>query len=66
MIGEFAAAQGVSSKEVHDYLVGSTPLGRLARPDDLAAAVMSYSSDLSAFITGTSLTVDGGAYRAIA
>ena len=66
MIEELAAAQGVSGKEVRNYLVGSTPLGRLAQPADVAAAVLFYASDLSAFVTGTSLSIDGGAHRAIA
>ena len=66
MIAELARAQGTTSQVVRDYLVGATPLGRLARPDDVAAAVLFYASDLSAFLTGTSLTVDGGAHRGIA
>ena len=66
MIEELATAQGASSKEVRKYLVDSTPLGRLARPTDVAAAVLFYASDLSAFVTGTSFTIDGGAHRAIA
>jgi NAD(P)-dependent dehydrogenase (short-subunit alcohol dehydrogenase family) len=66
MIEELAAAQGVSGKEVREYLIGSTPLGRLARPEDVAAAVLFYASELSGFVTGTSLTIDGGAHRAIA
>jgi 3-oxoacyl-[acyl-carrier protein] reductase len=67
MIEELAAAQGTSSKEVREYLVGATPpLGRLARPEDFAATVLFYASGLSGFATGTSLTIDGGAHRAIA
>ena len=66
MIEELAAAQGVSGKEVREYLIGSTPLGRLARPEDVAAAVLFYASELSGFVTGTSLAIDGGAHRAIA
>ena len=66
MIEELAAAQGTSSKEVREYLVGATPLGRLARPEDVAATVLFYASGLSGFATGTSLTIDGGAHRAIA
>ena len=66
MIEELAAAQGTSSKEVREYLVGSTPLGRLTRPEDVAAAVLFYASDLSGFVTGTSVTIDGGAHRSIA
>ncbi len=60
------AAQSATPDQVRDYLVGATPLGRLARPDDVAAVVLFYASGLSAFLTGTSLTVDGGAHRAIA
>jgi NAD(P)-dependent dehydrogenase (short-subunit alcohol dehydrogenase family) len=46
--------------------VDKMPLGRLARPDNLAAATPFYASDLSAFITGTSPTIGGSAHRAIA
>jgi NAD(P)-dependent dehydrogenase (short-subunit alcohol dehydrogenase family) len=66
MIDELARVQGVSSQAVRDYLAGATPLGRLADADDVASAVLFYASDLSAFLTGTSLTIDGGAHRAIA
>jgi NAD(P)-dependent dehydrogenase (short-subunit alcohol dehydrogenase family) len=66
MIDDLARAQGVSSQTVRDYLAGATPLGRLADADDVAASVLFYASDLSAFLTGTSLTLEGGAHRAIA
>ena len=36
------------------------PLGRIGRPDDVAGATCFLLSDLAAFITGTTLTVDGG------
>jgi NAD(P)-dependent dehydrogenase (short-subunit alcohol dehydrogenase family) len=36
------------------------PLGRLGRPEDIAQAALFLASDAAAFITGTSLVVDGG------
>lgn len=37
-----------------------TPLGRMATEDDLRGAIAYLSSDLSAYVTGQNLTVDGG------
>lgn len=42
------------------YLAG-VPMGRLGRPDELAAAVCFLLSDDAAYITGQTLRVDGGA-----
>jgi NAD(P)-dependent dehydrogenase (short-subunit alcohol dehydrogenase family) len=36
------------------------PLGRIATPEDVAAAALYLASDDSAFVTGATLTVDGG------
>src|SRR3954468_1550605 len=41
-------------------LATRVPLGRLGRPEEIAAAVSSLASGQSSFITGSSLYVDGG------
>lgn len=39
-----------------------TPLGRIARPEDIAGAIVYLASEASAFVTGTDIVLDGG-YR---
>jgi 3-oxoacyl-[acyl-carrier protein] reductase len=40
------------------------PLGYMGTPDDVAAAVLFLASDLSRFVTGTTIHVDGGNWAA--
>ncbi|MFN8202207.1 MAG: SDR family oxidoreductase [Solirubrobacteraceae bacterium] len=47
-------------EEFRRRIVSSIPQGRLATPDDVAAAVAFLAADESAHITGTSIAVDGG------
>ena len=46
--------------EVLPQLAEETPLRRLGRPEDIAAAVSYLASDDASFVTGQVLTVDGG------
>lgn len=41
------------------------PLGRVGRPEELAAAVVFLASERASYVTGTSLLVDGGATRGL-
>jgi NAD(P)-dependent dehydrogenase (short-subunit alcohol dehydrogenase family) len=48
-------------EEVRQYLKSLHPIGRFGKPEEVAAAVMWLCSDLSAFVTGTGVVLDGGA-----
>jgi NAD(P)-dependent dehydrogenase (short-subunit alcohol dehydrogenase family) len=41
-------------------VIGHTPLNRFGKPDDLSGALVWLMSDAASFVTGTSVTVDGG------
>jgi len=43
-----------------EKVVGGFPLGRIGLPEDVAGTTVFLLSDLAAFITGSTITVDGG------
>ena len=48
------------NEEIKSDILGRTPAGRLATPDEVAAAIVFLAAPSARMITGTALTIDGG------
>jgi len=49
-------------EDVLDKIVGQIPVGRLGEPDEIARCVAFLASEESSFITGSTLSANGGQY----
>ncbi len=45
---------------IHEERVAKTPIGRMGRPEDIAAGILYLASDESSFVTGSELVIDVG------
>jgi len=57
MLHRFTGGPGT---DFFNQLAGMHPIGRLGRPEEIAEAVVWLCSDKASFVTGLSLTADGG------
>ncbi len=55
-----AQSSGKTTAEIEAMFVARQPMGRLGRPDEIAALAVYLASDESAFTTGTTQLIDGG------
>ncbi len=60
MIDVIAERSGLTHDEAARLIARDMPLGRLGRPEELAAACLFLISDDASFVTGAVLDVDGG------
>ncbi|WP_386680107.1 acetoacetyl-CoA reductase [Loktanella sp. R86503] len=51
-------------EKIMDSIVGAIPVGRLGEPEEIARAVVFLASDDASFITGATITANGGQYMA--
>jgi 3-oxoacyl-[acyl-carrier protein] reductase len=58
-------AQGISEAEALSDLTKDIPLGRLGKPEEVGSLVAFLASQQAAYITGTTIQVDGGLVRAV-
>ncbi|HCN05191.1 MAG TPA: short-chain dehydrogenase [Bacteroidetes bacterium] len=56
---------GRTDAEVRTRMVGEIPVGRFGRPEEIAAAAAFLATPAAAYITGTSILVDGGRTRTL-
>jgi NAD(P)-dependent dehydrogenase (short-subunit alcohol dehydrogenase family) len=56
--GQFPSREDAA--EARKHITAMTPLARLAYPDEIACAALFLASDLSSYVAGIDLAVDGG------
>jgi 3-oxoacyl-[acyl-carrier protein] reductase len=56
----------VSIEEIHRKWSEEIPLRRLARPEEVADAIVWLASDRASYVTGQTILVDGGRYPGVA
>ncbi|RYB02158.1 SDR family oxidoreductase [Lichenibacterium ramalinae] len=60
-----AAARGIAPEEARERMLAGLPLGRMASAEEVADTVLFLASDRAAYITGTTLSVDGGQHPVV-
>jgi 3-oxoacyl-[acyl-carrier protein] reductase len=60
-----AKNRNVSYEQVQSELEREIPIGRMAKPEEVAATIVWLASEAAASITGQTILVDGGSYKGL-
>lgn len=52
--------EALQDDDFRGHVIGETPLGRVADPEEIASVVAFIASDQASYVTGTNIPVDGG------
>jgi len=63
MVRARAQMTGVSEEEARAEFLRDIPIGRFARPEEIAPLIAFLASERNSYITGTTIAIDGGATR---
>ena len=65
LVAHRAAESGESKEQIEKRWTDQIPLGRLARPEEIADAIVWLASERASFVTGQTILVDGGMYKGL-
>ncbi|MGA2027248.1 MAG: SDR family oxidoreductase, partial [Syntrophobacteraceae bacterium] len=62
---DVAEKQGARPDEIIRKWESQMPIGRMGKPDEVAALIAFLASERAGFITGDSIQIDGGYYKGV-
>lgn len=65
LAGKISASSGITVEQVYENWRAGIPAGRIGKPHELAALITFLASDKAAYITGSTIAVDGGTIKSL-